>query len=278
MSNQEILKQYQLYIKNEPINTQSANLVVAELLSRDYDILTITKQELFNWFNSYSEDKSVSTKNQRTSMLRKLFTFLELFDYRNDNPSTILKSIKEKKDNSKTYELLTMNDYNAMFKDESIDYGLRVAIALTVFIGLRNSEVCNLKLSDVDFANSTIYIRDAKSGSAKVPMPQKLQVMIEDYIRVEKVVNGTLVLTKQRHAYTPDNFRKRYKVVLRKHNLPETFRVHDSRHFCASYLSNNASISINTVKEVLRHSSLSISQRYIHGDKSVHREQLNSVF
>lgn len=277
-TNQQIIHQYSIFISEQTINTQKSSLYIANLLSSQFNLQSVTKIELNVWWKSYTSTKSQATKLQRLATIHKLFKFMEEFDIRSDNPSKVLTVTRDKKDKSATYNLLSRSDYDKMFSDSKIDDSLRTAIALTVFAGLRNSEVCNLLVSDIDLENETIYIRDAKSGSAQIPIPSLLTNMIKDYMKSNKVADGYLIRNKKMKKMDEQNFRQRYKTVLRKHGLSEKFKIHDNRHFCASTLANSPSVSIVSVKEILRHGDLKTSQRYIHSDTKEIKQQINSVW
>lgn len=277
-TNQEIIKQYSIFISEQPKNSQRSSLFTVNLISSSFDLQSVNKIQLNSWWKEYCSDKSQATKLQRLANLKKLFKFMQEFEIREDNPSTILTVTRDKKDKSASYNLLLRSDYDRMFSDNKIDDSLKVAIALTVYSGLRNSEVCNLLCEDVDLKNETIYIRDAKSGSACIPIPSILTNMIVEYMKSNKVADGYLIRNKKMCKMDEQNFRQRYKTILNKYGLDTSMRIHDNRHYCASVLANSPSVSLSTVKDILRHSDLKITQRYIHGDKAEQSKQINSVW
>lgn len=60
----------------------------------------------------------------------------------------------------------------------------RLIISLAYGAGLRVSEVCNLCICDIDFANSTIIIRQSKGGKDRVTLlPEKLEEDIRTFIK-----------------------------------------------------------------------------------------------
>ncbi len=52
----------------------------------------------------------------------------------------------------------------------------------------------------------------------------------------------------------------------------EHVRVHDLRHSYASWLASDPNISLTTIRDMLRHSSLSMTNRYAHLNDKVKRQ------
>jgi len=183
---------------------------------------------------------------------------------------------------------------------------LEIIILLTIFYGLRRSEVLGLKWDAVDFQNDNITIRHTvvpgkgvlhKKESTKnessydtMPMPEMIKAKLKswkekqaeyklfqpsDYNKEEYVcthANGVLI----RPGYVSQHF----KVLLKNINMPH-IRFHDLRHSSASYLLSQG-FSMKEIQTWLRHKDIQTTMNiYTHIDMSAQRgiaENLNAGF
>jgi integrase len=139
---------------------------------------------------------------------------------------------------------------------------LRAAVLLGAFAGLRISEVCALKVTDVDFTRGIVHPKrqwpdrplKTDGSEAPVPIPRELTLLLAESVRR---FGGEWMLPR-----TPDNTRGDPRVVGRTvrevrgsiDGLPPTFSFHDLRHYLASLLIASGA-DIKTVQARLRHAS-----------------------
>jgi integrase len=139
---------------------------------------------------------------------------------------------------------------------------LRAAVLLGAFAGLRISEVCALKVADVDFIRGIVHPhrqwpdRPLKTdgSEAPIPIPRELTLLLAESVRT---FGGEWLLPR-----TPDNTRGDPRVLGRTirqvrgsiEGLPEMFSYHDLRHYLASLLIASGA-DIKTVQARLRHES-----------------------
>jgi len=138
---------------------------------------------------------------------------------------------------------------------------LEHVIVVTLFYGLRRSEVCGLKWNAIDFDNNTItiqhtnvqmsskmYKKDSTKTSSShrtMPMPQMIKSIfkkIRQYQAQYKLLQpndyideGYVFTHPDGRIITPNFVTRRFKRILANNNLPE-IRFHDLRHSAASYL------------------------------------------
>lgn len=141
------------------------------------------------------------------------------------------------------------------------DY-LRPMVILAMNTGLRRGETFQLKWSDVDLHRRVLTVRGnyAKSGKSRyVPLNDealltlqlwKLSVEAEEYIFANRE-GGQLTTIKSS-----------WSRVLESADIAD-FRWHDLRHHFASRLVMKG-VDLNTVRELLGHSDLSMTLRYAH--------------
>ena len=141
------------------------------------------------------------------------------------------------------------------------DY-LRPMVLLTVNTGLRRGEVLQLKWSDVDLLQRKLIIRgdNAKSGKTRyVPLNDEalktLQHWRSDTESAEWVFAG-------RDGKRMLAIKTSWTGVLQSAAITD-FRWHDLRHHFASRLVMKG-VDLNTVRDLLGHSDLSMTLRYAH--------------
>ncbi len=141
------------------------------------------------------------------------------------------------------------------------DY-LHPMVLLTVNTGLRRGEVLQLKWSDVDLLQRKLIIRgdNAKSGKTRyVPLNDEalktLQHWRSDTESTEWVFAG-------RDGKRMLAIKTSWTGVLQSAAITD-FRWHDLRHHFASRLVMKG-VDLNTVRELLGHSDLSMTLRYAH--------------
>lgn len=141
----------------------------------------------------------------------------------------------------------------------------RAAVLLAAFAGLRLSEVCGLRVSDVDFMRGIITPAEqwpaeplkTDISRTPVPIPASLALILSAHVAA---FPGEYVITNEigRQAgpwQVQRAFRDaRAAVAQDDGTLPEGFRYHDLRHYFASVLIA-AGADVKTVQTRLRHAS-----------------------
>lgn len=146
--------------------------------------------------------------------------------------------------------------------EDFTDY-LMPIVLLALNTGLRRGELFCLKWGDVDFNNKilTVVGESSKSGKTRhIP----LNTEAVNTLRKWKCVSfhSELVFTSPVTHGKFDNINKSWKAVLQLANI-ENFRFHDLRHTFASKLAMKG-VDLYTIKELLGHSSVEMTQRYAH--------------
>lgn len=152
-------------------------------------------------------------------------------------------------------------------------------VVLSVFYGLRRSEVLGLQWESVDFENKTITIQhtriygdsdetDAvierdilkrKSSYRTLPIPETVWTLLHNLKMVRYGENpapndACVCLNREGKPVAPNYFTQCFKQFLRDKDLRE-IRLHDLRHTCASVLIQNR-VPLIEVQQWLGHSTL----------------------
>lgn len=155
---------------------------------------------------------------------------------------------------------------------------LKPMILLSMNTGMRQGEVLKLTWSNVKFGTKhlTVTGQTAKSGKIRhLPLnSEAFEVLVKWR---NQNADGNRYVFANRQGVPFDNVKKGWAKILRSANI-EDFRWHDLRHHFASRLVM-AGVNLNTVRELLGHSSYAMTLRYAHlsaGHKAEAVELLNS--
>lgn len=133
-----------------------------------------------------------------------------------------------------------------------VDYKAFCLVA--AYSGLRQSDVLNLKWSDVDFTGGFIKVRQLKTGRAvKVPLNSKL---LEAIALVPRGLGNLPVFPK----VVRRSVRARWERAREKAGL-EWVRFHDLRHFYLSYLASHG-VDLGVLQVLAGHASIQSTRRY----------------
>jgi integrase/recombinase XerD len=151
-------------------------------------------------------------------------------------------------------------------------------ISLCFYCMLRASELTNLNDGDVDLKNLILRVREGKGGKdALLPIAPDCAEILRQYLEIRPKV----VLKDGSTPFFPTDFYNRwerrdlYRMFIaykRKANINVPGGTHLLRHSAATILLNNGA-DLLTVKTLLRHVSLSTTERYIHLSKENIREK-----
>jgi integrase len=139
--------------------------------------------------------------------------------------------------------------------------GLRPAILLAAFAGLRIAEAVALRVSDVDFMRGIISPAiqypgvELKTAESRTPVAIPQELSLELSRNANKWGSETLVTNAWGRSISPHRLEKYFRDARATvKGLPEGFRFHDLRHYFASLLIAQG-LDVKVVQKCLRHSS-----------------------
>jgi integrase len=157
---------------------------------------------------------------------------------------------------------------------------LEIVILLTVFYGLRRSEVLGLRYESIDFDNNTItmnhtvvqtnknvYRADAMkndSSYSTMPLPDVIKQKLIEWQNVQQrrkllqpndyIDEGYVCTQFDGRLIRPDYVSAHFKLLLKKNNLPD-IRWHDLRHSSANWLLS-LGMNLKQIQAWLRHGDI----------------------
>lgn len=280
---------YRQYLKLEKglsDNTIAAYLtdldkLLSYLMLERKDWLDVTLADLEH-FSAGLHDIEIGARSQARilSGVRSFYHFLVLEDYIEQDPTELIESPQIGRH---LPDVLTVEEINNLIAciDRSSNEGQRnCAILETLYsCGLRVSELCNLKLSDLYFNEGFIRVLGKGSKQRLVPISLRAIQELNDYFEIR--ASGRI-----RHGYEDFVFISRLgknisrimvfhiiKQLADMIGLKKTISPHTFRHSFATHLLEGGA-NLRAIQCMLGHENLSTTEIYTKIDNTRLREEI----
>ena len=230
----------------------------------DYKII---RSWIVSMVNNNLSNRSI---NRKVSSLKSFYKFLIKTDTITLSPLKAHSPLKQ----SKTIQVpFSKEEINSLLDSDFFNNDYKGVLQKTIisffyFTGVRRIELISIKESDISLESGTIKVMGKRSKERIIPILPKLKKSIKNYRDIKSKLLGKnpseyLFISKNRKQLSE-------KFVYRTVN--EYFKLvspkikkapHVLRHSFATHLINEGA-DINSVKELLGHSSLSATQVYSH--------------
>lgn len=287
--NQKIIIKYKQYLKLEKAlsdNTVEAYLtdldkLFAFLTLEGIDFAEVTTDNL-ETFSAGLHDIGIHPRSQARilSGIRSFYRFLVLEDYIRQDPTELLDSPQIGKH---LPDVLTVEEIDSLIG--AIDRGSRegqrnCAILETLYsCGLRVSELCNLKISDLYLNEGFIKVEGKGNKQRLVPISPRAVSELNDYflIRGEKVIKPGF----EDYVFI-SNFGKNISRIMVFHiikelanqiGLKKSISPHTFRHSFATHLLEGGA-NLRAIQCMLGHESIGTTEIYTHIDRNRLREEI----
>ena len=265
------------YSNNTAINYVSDIMDLIDFITEHQfvkDLLYLEKKKHAEYFVSYLMNKNLTSKSvtRKISSIRTFYSYLLENGKVRSNPFLDLATPKIEK---RLPNIIDNETINMMLNviDRTKDLGVRnyLIIDLLYSCGLRVSELCNLKINDIDFFSKSIIVKSGKGSKDRyLVLHDRLVDELKDYISTSrnKLLAGSmeednrhLLINYKGTTLTPRGVRKILNTIMDK--TGETYKItpHMLRHSCATVLLNGG-MDLRSVQEILGHSMLSTTQIY----------------
>jgi len=219
----------------------------------------------------YEKQLSRRTVARRISCLRSFYKFLMREKLVEDNPMALVSIPKaEKRLPDFFYEQELELLFNACETDTALGKRNKALLELLFGTGIRVSECCKIRLSDLDFYLSTVLVQGKGHKQRYVPFGSFAHDELEGYIQTAR---HELLKGKEDHGFLFVNFRggpltdrgvrEILNKMVEKSALQGEIHPHKLRHSFATHLLSNGA-DLRTVQELLGHAFLSSTQVYTH--------------
>ena len=257
-------------------------LFIEKYYQRIDSLEKITKETILDYQNylaNYKTEKGIPLANitQRLKLqaLKKFFLYLSKRDLILRDPTIIITFPKEEQrlprnilSEKEVFKLLE----NTKLRDP-VSIRNRAIIETFYATGMRTSELCNLKVNDVDLKEQVVTIVKGKGNKSRVvPLGQYGSYYISLYLEKARKYMlkgkrddpGYLFLSLRGNPFNKSTINKSVMRSIRnKIKLNKQISCYTFRHSIATHLLKNK-VDIMYIASLLGHASLRTTQRYLH--------------
>ncbi len=215
------------------------------------------------------QDKNTRTISHYITVINSFYTFLVNDNIIMDNPCNNLATPKI----AKTLpNYLTEEEIDKLLDINLItpyDYRNKAMMELLYATGLRITELCNLKIIDVDINNCFIRVMGKGKKERIVPVTdlalKYLTIYVTEYrnIILKHKVSDYLFISNNLTNISRQGFFKILKKECKRAGITKNVSPHVLRHSFATHLLKNGA-DLRIIQELLGHEDISTTQIYAH--------------
>jgi len=229
------------------------------------NIAVVTYPIIREWIINLSEKNlSPLTINRKISSLSKYYDFLLKIQVNKVSPLKNHKRLKVQK------KLIIPFSEDEVFKiidvfSKDFEGKRNLLIVDTLYsTGIRRDELINIKLNDIFLSENLIKVLGKRNKERLVPVLASLNKRIKDYLDFRNEIHSnssSLFITKKGKSIGPSLVYRVVKKYFSKVSTKVKTSPHVLRHSFATHMLNNGA-DINSIKEIMGHSSLASTQIY----------------
>lgn len=289
MSEAELKKKYTRYLLLEKgLSQNSVNAYLKDLQklkdffsARQLSYKTVTLNDLENFvaelYDQHIQPRSIA---RIISGIKSFFRFLILEDYLQEAPSALLEVPKIGLKLPTVLSIEEIDDLLSAIDVSSAEGTRNYAIIETLYsCGLRVSELCNLKFSDLFFDKGFIRVQGKGDKQRLVPISETAIEKINNYLQyrsqidVKKGHEDIVFLSGRGKAIsriTVFHYIKKYAAEI---GLKKSISPHVFRHSFATHLLERGA-NIRVIQEMLGHEKITTTEIYTHLDRNFLRQEI----
>ncbi|UPT71500.1 MAG: tyrosine-type recombinase/integrase [Flavobacterium sp. JAD_PAG50586_2] len=284
-------RDYLLLEKNYSQHTVTAYLndigFFESFLSNEYDddnLIAVNYNQIRAWIVSISDDGiSNSSINRKISSLKSFYKFLLKTKQIDSSPLLKHKALKAPKIIQIPFseKELDMVLNQITYKDGFEGVRDKLIIDLFYTTGIRRAELINLRTHNVDLSNNNIKVLGKRNKERIIPILPIIENQVKHYLaeraQIQAIKEPEYFFQMLNGVKLNDSFVYRL-INYYFSNVSEKVKKspHILRHTFATHLLNNGA-DINSVKELLGHSSLASTQVYTHNSLAELQKVYNSA-
>lgn len=215
------------------------------------------------------QDKDSRTISHYITVINSFYIFLVNDGYITDNPCNNLAAPKLPK---KLPNYLTEEEIEKLLNINLItpyDYRNKAMMELLYATGLRITELCNLKIVDIDITNCFIRVMGKGKKERIVPVTdlalKYLTIYVTEYrnIILKDKISDYLFISNSLSNISRQGFFKIIKKECKRAGITKNVSPHVLRHSFATHLLKHGA-DLRIIQELLGHEDISTTQIYAH--------------
>jgi site-specific recombinase XerD len=229
----------------------------------DPDTADLTGEHVDVWWRSIAH-LAPGTLRQNHSLVRCFLAWLRACGHLDGDPIAAIAAPREPR---RVPQTIPPADVDAM-RHACTNMRDRAVIELAWGIGLRCVEVSRLQVGDVDWRDRLVIVRGKGGNNDVLPLPERVGWVLDAYLSEHPATAGPLVRDLRWHRH-PLSAAWVSQLVARiatdagvKRGAYDGRGAHGLRRTCATELLDSGA-NIRQVQAVLRHASLSSTERYL---------------
>jgi integrase/recombinase XerC len=235
------------------------------------DFVKVNYSQIRSWIITLVENNVANTSvNRKIASLKSFYKFLLKTKQIEVSPLSQHKALKAPKKIQIPFSEAELDSaLNFITYPEGFE-GIRDKLIIDMFYttGIRRSELIHLKIKDIDLSRATIKVLGKRNKERIIPVLPVIVEQIKLYLQqrpaVQNIENADFFFITSKGIKLNDSLVYRL-INYYFSNVSEKVKKspHILRHTFATHLLNNGA-DLNSVKELLGHSSLASTQVYTH--------------
>ena len=258
---------YERKLSSNTISSYYDNLKKFYLHFENKNILNLSTDEIRDFL--YDDKVLARTRAHYLTVLNSFYNYLISENIINYNPTETIKLPKLAK---KLPEFLTIEEVDKLLNINPVKiYDYRnIAMLETLYAtGVRVSELCNIKLSDINYDDCTIKIFGKGKKERIVPINESSYNALIDYINnyrpflLKSKTSEFVFINNFGNPISRVGFFKILKKLCSDAGIQKDVSPHTLRHSFATHLLNNGA-NLRVIQQLLGHSNITTTQIYSH--------------
>ena len=244
------------------------------------ELVAVNYGQIRNWIVSLVDsDISNRTINRKVSSLKSFFKFLQKSEQIKVNPLSKHKALKVAKKVQVPFTSREINSVIDIVSEENDFISVRNKLIVELFYstGIRRIELINIKEINISFSENTIKVLGKRNKERFVPLLQSVVPTLKNYLELKREFSLGLeelfITVKGNKIYETLVYR-----IINSYFSKVSSKVkkspHILRHSFATHLLNEGA-DLNSVKELLGHTSLASTQAYTYNSLEVIKKVYN---
>lgn len=234
------------------------------------ELVDVNYAEIRQWIVKLSDAGfSNRTINRKIASLKAFYLFLQKAEVITINPLRKHKALKVEAKLQLPFSEVEVSEVFKLFEEEEKGFfGLRnrLIVELLYSTGIRRAELVNLVVGDINLSSGVIKVLGKRNKERIIPLLSSTIELFKDYLEFYKAQNNLQIqaplFVTEKGVKIYENFVFRLvKSYFSKVSVKNKKSPHILRHSFATHLLENGA-DLNSVKELLGHSSLASTQVY----------------